>query len=465
MASIASIVSQTSSYEPFIDQLIQIESQKKLLLEVEQRDTRSQKTALGAVSAAITDFESLIKEYENPDNKPFEPFSFSSSDDSVVKVESATGLAREQDYNITIDRLAKSDVNLGQVRTGDATDLAAFGDGEVTITIGDKTETINVVTTKDDGSGGTVSMTNEEILQAFADEVENLLGEEASASVFKVNDTEVQFSMQSLATGFENRIQFSGATGVLAEVTNNLTDLTPEAELDAQFTIDGVTFNRADNTVSDAIEGLTFELKKATGEQETMSVQRDLETAKSNIDDFVDKFNELNETIRERTFINPDTGNKGPLQGMRSVRNLSLNLRQSAILGLPGVAEGEISRLSELGIGFDKTGEMKIEDSSLLEDVLLNRPEEIANFFTSESSPIATMKAQLQTYTEENGIMDALEEGVDLKLDRIGKRIEREEKYLVEYEEKQRLEFNRLDLLIEQGQAQFDQVMNSLFSY
>jgi flagellar hook-associated protein 2 len=465
MATIAGLMSQTSSYETFVSQLVELESQKMFRMEAERSEVSSQKKALGAVSGAISDLENIIKEYENTSNTPFEPFSFSSSDDKTVEVNSASGFNYESDFNITVDRLASNDLALGQVRTGADTDLAAFGDGEVTITIGEKTETINIATTKDDGSGGTVDMTNEEILQAFADEIETLFEDEARASVFQVNDTEVQFSVQSLATGYDNRIQISGATGVLAEITDNVTRLTPQDELDAQFTIDGVTFERSENTIDDAIEGLSFSLKKATGEQETMSIRRDIDTAKSNVEDFIDKFNELNETIRERTFINPDSGNKGPLQGMRSVRNLSLTLRQSALLGLSSVEEGQISKLSEMGIGFENDGTMKIEDEDLLEEILTDRPEEISNYFTAEDSPIQTIKSQLLSYTEDDGIMDALEEGVDLKMERLDKRIEKEEKYLSEYEEKQRLIFNQLDLLLEQGQAQFDSVVNSLYSY
>lgn len=59
-------------------------------------------------------------------------------------------------------------------------------------------------------------MTNQEILEAFTAEIADKFGEEASANVFNTNSTDVQFSIQSLETGFDNRIQFSGATGVLA---------------------------------------------------------------------------------------------------------------------------------------------------------------------------------------------------------------------------------------------------------
>lgn len=97
-------------------------------------------------------------------------------------------------------------------------------------------------------------------------------------------------------------------------------ELVPDAELDAEFTIDGVTFTRGSNNVTDAIDGLDFTLLDASGTEEQMTVSRDIGKSKSNLEDFIKAFNEVNETIRERTFINAETGNKGPLQRYRSVR-------------------------------------------------------------------------------------------------------------------------------------------------
>lgn len=465
MASISSLMSSTSTYETFVQQLVQIESQKKLLMEVEQKDNKEKQQALGAVSSAISEFESTIEELTTSNNNSFQPFSSSTSDESVVKVDSVSGIDRPSDFNITIDRLATNDIALSQVKTGTDTDLSGFGDGEVTLTIGDKTETISISSTKDDGAGGQTARTNEEILEAFASEVSSLFGDEARASVFQTDDSNVQLSIQSLSTGFDERVQLSGATGVLAEVTNNMTHLTAENELDASFTVDGVTFTRGENTVSDAIEGVTFTMLEANGQQETMNIDRDVDKAEENVKSFIEKFNKLNSTINNRTFINPDSGNKGPLQGMRSIRNLSLNLRQIGMLSDSTIPDGEIASLAQLGITFKNNGDMELEDSDLLQEALLNNPEQVTSFFESAGSPIATMKERAEAYTESDGIMSSLEDGLDAKMDRLDRRIEREEKYLEEYEIKQRQIFNELDLLLEQGQAQFDQVANFVYSY
>ncbi len=450
MASISSLFAQTSSYESFVSQLVLLESQKKLKFESEQDDVKESKTAVSTVSSTITDLEAKIKELTTASNNSFEKFSSSVSDSQVIKVNSVSGLERENTYNITVDRMATRDVALDSVRTAAGTDLAAFGDGSVTLTIGDKTETLSVTTS---------GLTNKEILDAFATEIADKFGDEASASVFNTNSTDVQFSIQSLETGFDERIQFSGATGVLAEITGGLSELVPDAQLDASFTIDGVTFTRGSNTVSDAITGLDFTLLDATGVEEQMTVSRDLAASKSNLEDFIEAFNEVNETIRERTFINAETGNKGPLQKYRTIRNFSTSIRQTALLNATGITSGNVANFADFGIGFENDGSMKIEDSDLLDQILTERPEQIAAFFQDAGSPIATILAQSESFTESNGVLSSLEDSLDDKIDNLDRLIKREEDFLVDYEEEQRRIFNELDALLEAGQQQFDQVV------
>lgn len=463
MNSIQDIFRQNNPYEKFVQQLVQIESRQKLLFQAQQQTHRERKTALGEVSSSISKFVSKITEFENPLNNALQPMSTSSSNESVVRINSASGIKNPSNYNITVNRIASNDVALAQVMNGDGFELAAEGNGSVTITIGEKTETITVETTKEDDEGNPVDKTNREILESFAEEISNFFGEEARASVFQVNNEEVQFSLQSFETGFENRIQFSDSSGVLAQVTDNMSHLVPHENLNALFTIDGVNFERGHNTIDDAISGLSFTLLKDTGEQEQLSVQRDLDKARENINSFINSFNDLNKTIRDRSFIDAENDRRGALQNMRSVRNLTINLRQTALLPMEGAEEGELARLSEIGIGFKKDGTMFVDDSDLLDEMLEQRSGEVSNLFTNENSSIAAMKEMAETYTKSSGIIKTLEDGLDQKISRLDTRIAAQNRHLERFEEQQRQIFNELQLILERGQAQFDQVINFQF--
>ena len=323
MNSVQSLFRQNNPYEQFVQQLTQIESRQKLLFEDQQKDQKERKTALGDVSESISKFVSKIDEFQNPGNKAFQPIKISSTDESIVQVNSADGLDRPSNYNIQVDRLASNDIGLGQIMDGEAFDLAAQGDGSVTMTIGEKTETLSITTQKEDENGVMVDMNNREMLDAFAGAISETFGDEARASVFNVSGNDVQFSIQSLKSGSEGAFELSGATGALAGITDPMTKLVPDAaNLDAQFTIDGVTFLRSENTVTDAINGLSFTLRGESTENVQMSAQRDLDSARENLDDFMASFNEMNTKIRERTFVDGDNNTRGPLRGFRSIRNL-----------------------------------------------------------------------------------------------------------------------------------------------
>src|SRR5699024_5156523 len=131
------------------------------------------------------------------------------------------------------------------------------------------------------------------------------------------------------------------------------TRTTPENELDASFEIDGVSFTRGQNTIDDAISGLTFTLLDDTGAEERMTLERNMEKAKENVDGFISAFNKLNKTIRDYTFLDGESGNRGRLQGMRSIRNLTYDLRNAAMISMEGAADGELASLIEIGIGFE----------------------------------------------------------------------------------------------------------------
>lgn len=457
MPSISDIIRQNNPYESYIQQLVQLESQQKFQLQDQRAEKNDQKSALGDVSSVISKFISKINELSDASNNALNPIIASSSDDTVVKVDSTSGIDQPVNYNITVDRIASNDTVLSQVKDGSAIDLAAFGDGSIDVTVGSKTETITVDTTNPDAS----TKTNKEIFESFATKLNDVLGEEIDATVFQIDGNgNIQLSLKSAKTGYDERIQFNNATGTLAEITNNMTHNKPVADLDASFTVDGVTFTRGQNTVDDVISGLTFTLLDGTGNQEQISIEKDPETAEENLDSFISAFNKLNDTIRKQTFVNPETGNRGTLQDMRTIRNLATDLRQSALIDMSSAGAGELKNLTEIGIGFKNDGTMHIEDSDLLKDALAQRPDEVSKLFTDDTSAIAKMKDQAKLYTKSGGVISTLEDGVDRGIDYLDNRIESENRYLEDYEERQRAIFAELQQIMQQGQFQYNQVIN-----
>lgn len=458
MNSIGSLLQQTNPYSQFVDQLVLIESQKKFRLEDQKSQLSDKQSALSTVSSVISDFTSQVDELTSTTSNSFNPLKATISNEDAIRVDSISGLKDPNTYDISVNRKATKDIMLSNVMDGTATGLAASGDGSVDITIGDKTETISILSTNDDGT----DKTNKEILESFSKAVNDLMGEESDSDVFEVdNNGNVQLSIKSAQTGYDERVQFANATGALADITSNMSHQQADTtKLDAEFTVDGITFSRGKNTVDDAISGMTFTLLNSTTQQEQITVSKDTEKARENIDDFISKYNEMNTKIRNQTFINGETGNKGPLQDMRSVRNLTINMRQMALTDMASAGAGELDNLSEIGITFENNGKMKVDDADKLSKALTDRPNEVKNLFSNDDSPVTKMYERAKTFTETGGTISSLESGLDQKIDFLDNRIESEEKYLESYEERQREIFAEINQMQQQAQQQFNQIAN-----
>jgi flagellar hook-associated protein 2 len=459
MASVSDIISRSGIYEGLIQQLVQLEGQKKVQLEADKSDQVKIDKELGTISSKISTLENNLKEFTLLENKTFTSLTTKSSDESMVKIVSAEGMENIDEFSISVDRLASKDHIISQSYSANGTELDDLGVGEVTITIGDITKTISIATGLPPKPGN--ERTNQELLDELSTQIEAEFGDAVQANVYQVSEGQLQMSIRSTNVGYDARVQYSGSSGFLDSFFTNSSRQTPENELNASFRIDGIQFERSSNSITDTIPGLNFDLLTTTNNPVTMTVLQDTEKATSNFNSFMEAFNDLNKTIRSRTFINAETGSKGPLQGIRSIRNLSLNLRQIALLDA-NPAESTIRNLTELGVGFDKDGTMKIENQELFDGILTNTPEQLDQFFAASSSSITGMKNILNTYTESGGVIDSLETGVEQKTQRLDTRIAREEKYLLEFEDQQRAIFARLEQLTEQGMSQYNQVMMSL---
>lgn len=476
MTSVGNIFQQTNPYEKFVQQLVELESRTINELKQTKSGHLDRKLALGQVSSAISGFTTKIFELQNPDNKAFQSTRFASSNPDVVSVQAAEGIDQNTSYNIMVNRLATNDIALTEKIARESTSLAELhsdpetSEGSVTLTIGDLTADITIDTVVRDGEGNPVLdehdnpvlKSNEEIYNEIAAQINAEFGEAARATVFHVSSDEIQLSMQSLQTGTEQRIQFDNesASGVLADIVPQITHVVPQEELDASFTIDGVAFSRSGNVVDDAVQGLTFELHRTSDIPTQLTIGLDVEKARSNIDEFIETYNRMNETIRGHTYLNSDTGMRGTLQSMRSIRNLTMTLRQTALVGLENVEEGQISRLSDIGIDFEKDGKMVVRDSDLLNQMLEQRSDEVNNLFYDQNSSVSQMLDQARSFTRaRTGMIPAFDKSIDDQIRMVDRRITAQERHLERYEQQQREMFARLDLAITEGQDQFNRVL------
>lgn len=130
--------------------------------------------------------------------------------------------------------------------------------------------------------------------------------------------------------------------------------------VDSKFNLNGVEIVRSSNTISDAVDGLTFNLKATTipsgslvSVATNVTVSRDASAISTQLKVFVDAYNQLASAIKSSTNYDAATKTAGALQGDATIRSLQNQLR-SFMSGQFGGEDNGIKSLSGLGVSFKK---------------------------------------------------------------------------------------------------------------
>jgi flagellar hook-associated protein 2 len=136
-----------------------------------------------------------------------------------------------------------------------------------------------------------------------------------------------------------------------------------QAAQDAKYTLDGVDLTSASNSVTGALDGVTFTLKKVTTQAVNLNVSVQSMAVRKNVNDFVTAYNALNTLLQNQTRADPSGKNRGALQGDSTATSL-LNSLRSVLRGAVNGAGGP-STLSAAGITFQPDGSLALDDTKV----------------------------------------------------------------------------------------------------
>lgn len=157
------------------------------------------------------------------------------------------------------------------------------------------------------------------------------------------------------------------------------------AGADAKLQIDGVTYQRASNTIDDLIDGVTLDLK--TADPATiinLNIDYDFEEIKEKIKKFVDDYNNVVNSINSNFKYDAEkqkTG--GPLFGDGTLRSVQSDLINVILQKIP--AAGKYSTLGLAGISIDESGLLNIDDNKLTA-ALQNDLDSVIRLFAAQGS-------------------------------------------------------------------------------
>ncbi|MCA9084700.1 MAG: flagellar filament capping protein FliD [Planctomycetaceae bacterium] len=344
--------------ESIVNGLLEIQQTQLDRIQLKRSDVLAEKTAFNTLQAQLVTFRSSLASLARVQNSPFTKQSVSVSNEDVLSA-TASQNAASGIYRLTVNSVAKAH----QVATQGFTDTEAEvsqGTLEIRLGSGDVT-TITVDSTNNSLSG-------------LADSI-NSSGAGVTASVVKDasgGSSPYRLLLTSSATGTDKAIS----------ITNNLAAsagdaVRPEFDFgnpvqaaeDASITLGSgagaITVESSNNRFDDLISGVSLNvLNHSAGQELTVTVSQDTETAVSAVEDFVDSYNSLMDFIDQQTRYDAITDEGGPLQGNRSVLNIQQKIRSALVTVVPGV-NNKANRLSAIGISVTDNGRLELNKSTL----------------------------------------------------------------------------------------------------
>ena len=230
--------------------------------------------------------------------------------------------------------------------------------------------------------------------------------------------------------------------------------LTGNSGQDASLTVNGVTITSANNQIEGAIQGVTLDLNAlniGVGEtaSSTVNVERNTLKIRESVGDFVEAFNGLKETIGTLTSFDGDRETAGELVGDSTVRTIEGRLR--SVLG-SGVAGGEFSTLSQLGITQQRDGTLEMDDDTI-SSLAKNQPDALSNFFAGAEGNNGLgdlLGTAIDQLTGKNGTLGVAISGAENRIESLNTRYERAELSIERTIERYRVQFGQLDSMIAQ---------------
>ena len=428
------------------------------------------------------------------------------SNEDVASV-SVSASATEGVWELNVDRVATAHRVVSKQVAKDDTSLVDSYGGKIlkfTINLRDgTTSTVEVNLTNITSDNGSTDL---DLLQKVADAINSTTNAGVKAVVIGTDPSNVRISLYATSVGSEKAIDsllaeesddggntFASSDFWLDLSLNDLTQIfdptdassggsvVPTGESGTSFdytwlnlkaVLSGVPIEDTDNIIDDGILGATITVKNVGST--TISINNNVDTVVKKIEDFMDKFIELNSKIRAYTFSGTERTARGVLANDTSIRNVLYAIREAMTSAVRVNINGEeeVFNGEKLGISFDKEGNLQF-DSTIIRSMLMGSEtdrEKIIKVFTQsvdngdpEDGIFVKLEKKLQDYVDAvNGLFTTRINSLTRRKDYIDERIKRLEEMLKVREQMYREQLGNLMAMSMEMQQQLSQ-MRSVF--
>lgn len=377
-----------TDFNSLIDGLVNVEKRRVTTLENWRLSWETKNEQFKELNSQMLNLKSTLEGMDSTNE--FMTKAVTSSNTNLL-VATADSEAQESTHTVEIGQLATTDILITTSGTSSLTSSVTSADTSFTFSYGGKSYTIDNI------AAGTS-------LESFVNIINNHPDSKGAIRASTIYDgSTYHLQLSGLDQGADNQVVISNAGSIIFG-SSDFTE-TQNAQ-NSQIRINGFPasgagwIERPTNSINDAIEGLTLDLKDAQpGETVSLAITTDDESIGEKVTEFVNAVNVIRAQVIAITKVDRESDDvKGSiLTGNYGVDIISQNLKNiTAGIGVgftpweeDGVTGDKYSALSQLGIFTDaKEGSptygLLTIDYEKLAEAIENDPDAVANLFAAD---------------------------------------------------------------------------------
>ncbi|MBA53315.1 MAG: hypothetical protein CMK89_02565 [Pseudomonadales bacterium] len=415
-------------------------------------------SAYGSLKGALKDFQAALTGLSSLTSLAAR--SAVSSNDSIFTATAASGAA-VGNTNIQVIKLAS---NHKLVSTADfASTSTQVGAGKLTLSLGSNSFDVDIVGGQNNTLAG--------IRDAINDDANN---PGITASILTVSDgvggTVSKLVLTADESGADNNITVSVTgdsdgndtdnNGLSSFINANMSEksLAQDAEL---LIDDEYTVTSSSNVFDNAIQGVTINaVAVSSGTNDTLTVSLDKTEINARLAEFVEAFNTLSDTLNFLTDYDVETQEAGLLTGDFAARTIETQIRRTISDVVEG-ASSSFSTLASIGITTQRDGSLGL-DATKLASALNSNFDDVADLLAGDDGIIKKLDDKLESFLRSDGIIASRNNTFLSQLKDIDEQREKLNLRMESFEERLRLQYTNLDILVGQLQSTGDFVSQQL---
>lgn len=448
--------------EALISAIMEQESAPLTRLQTKLSNNTERSTLLGTIRTNLLSLSSSMNDLLS---SAFENLQVSSSDeDGAYVTATANSAATLGTYQVQVEQVATA----ARHTLGAADTTSTVGTGTYAIQDVDGTTHTFTLDSSNDSLAGlrdAINASDADVTAKIVDTGES--GSERYQLVITADDTgesETGRTTFTLAQTAGTNTLGIASDGVL-DSEGNLTSGGTEAETEAKnavFWVDEIRLTRSSNTVTDAVDGMTFQLnaggQTSTSTPTTFTVETDVEGITEALQDVVDKFNAVWEVYSENATYETTTNStddedsdtlptSGLLANDQSIRLMLTKVRSTLISVGSGSSGDGYTSSAQFGFKTNQDGTISL-DTSDLEDALEEDPSSVADVSYAMNTAMQSLVTEMTSLG--SGSISRIRQQIDTQNVTLTQRIETTQARLDRREAALKRQYANLEAVISQ---------------